>query len=94
MSVVPCAASSWKSCHRSRRSTGSSPTVGSPSTSSSGRPSSLYQDTRARWPPESRATTRSAPRPTTPRRSPRRRGRVLRRAPTRRTAGLAHRQAP
>ena len=56
-SVVPLAARSWKSCQRSRRSSGSSPTVGSSSTSSSGSPSRAQaSETRARWPPESRPT--------------------------------------
>ena len=51
-SVAPRSASRWKSSQRSRRRTGSSPTVGSSRTSSSGWPSSAAaSETRARWPP-------------------------------------------
>ena len=57
-SVAPPSASRWNVFQRSRRSTGSSPTVGSSRTSSSGEPSSaVASDTRARWPPERRLTT-------------------------------------
>ena len=56
--AAPASAIRWNSSHRSRRSTGSSPTVGSSSTSRSGLPSSATARlTRLRWPPESRATT-------------------------------------
>ena len=55
-SVVAASASGGRSAHRSRRSTGSRPTVGSSRTSSSGSPSSaVASETRARWPPDSRA---------------------------------------
>jgi len=58
-SVRPSPARRRNVPHRSRRSTGSSPTVGSSSTSSSGRPSSAAaSDTRDRWPPDSVPTSR------------------------------------
>ena len=60
-SVVPSSASRWNSAHRSRRSTGSRPTVGSSSTSSSGSPSrATASEARERWPPDSRPTSESA----------------------------------
>src|SRR4051812_23502614 len=47
------AAMSWKRFHRSRRRTGSRPTVGSSRTSSSGVPRrATARETRLRWPPE------------------------------------------
>ena len=50
-------ASRWNNSHNSARSTGSSPTVGSSSTSTFGVPSNAAaSDTRARCPPESRST--------------------------------------
>ena len=59
--LVPPSASSRNIAHRSRRRTGSRPTVGSSSTSSCGSfRSAVASETRARWPPESRSTTRSA----------------------------------
>ena len=52
--VAPSSARRWNRVQRSRRSTGSSPTVGSSSTSRSGSPSSAAaSDTRERWPPDS-----------------------------------------
>ena len=60
----PRAASRANACQRSRRSSGSRPTVGSSRTSSSGRPTrAVASDTRDRWPPDSRSTTRSASSP-------------------------------
>ena len=57
-SARPRSASSWNVPQRSRRSTGSRPTVGSSRTSSSGLPTSaVASDTRARWPPESARTS-------------------------------------
>ena len=51
--VVPRRASSWNWSHRSTRSTGSSPTVGSSSTSNSGCVTSAQaSETRVRCPPE------------------------------------------
>ena len=56
--AAPPAASRWKSSQRSRRSTGSSPTVGSSRTRRSGVPSSATARlTRLRWPPERLPTT-------------------------------------
>src|SRR5439155_7563774 len=60
-SVAPASASSWKRSQRSRRSTGSRPTVGSSRTSSSGVPSSaVASETRARCPLDSFDTTRDS----------------------------------
>src|SRR5581483_9367394 len=59
--VVPVSAIRRNVVQRSRRSTGSRPTVGSSSTSSSGSPSSAAaSDARDSWPPEKVRTTRSA----------------------------------
>ena len=66
--AAPSSAMRWNRSHRSRRSTGSRPTVGSSSTSRSGWPSSATARlTRLSWPPESWPTTwrRWSPRPTT-----------------------------
>src|SRR5919204_614341 len=66
-SAVSERASSWNVSHRSRRSTGSRPTVGSSRTSSGGLfRSAGARPTRACWPPESWATilAANAPRPT------------------------------
>ena len=55
---MPSSASRWNVCQRSRRSTGSRPTVGSSRTSTSGRPSrAVASETRERSPPESVWTT-------------------------------------
>ena len=55
---MPSSASPWKVRQRSRRSTGSRPTVGSSRTSTSGAPSSaVASETRERSPPESVWTT-------------------------------------
>src|SRR5581483_4691004 len=63
-SVVPAAARRWKVSQRSRRRTGSRPTVGSSSTSSSGAPrSAVASEARAGGPPDSRPPTRAARRP-------------------------------
>src|SRR5664280_546535 len=69
MSVVPDEARAANRIQRSRRSRGSTPTVGSSSTSSRGEPSrAVASDTRACSPPERRPTTVSVcrPRPTSP----------------------------
>ena len=81
------------SSQRSRRRTGSCPTVGSSSTSSSGRPSSAAaSEARARWPPES-FSTRGPRRPRDRRsRAARRRGRAERRARARSSGGSRARQ--
>src|SRR4029079_893011 len=60
-SVVPSRARRWNRAQRSRRNSGSSPTVGSSRTSSSGDPTrAAPSETRERWPPESRSTGVSA----------------------------------
>ena len=76
-SVTPPAASPWNSSHRSRRSTGSRPTVGSSSTSTSGAPSSAAaSETRAALPAGEPADERlGVVRRARPRRSRRRRRR-------------------
>src|SRR5262249_46748482 len=57
--LVPCSASEWKKAQSSRRSRGSSPTVGSSRTRRAGSPSSATaSDTLARCPPERFATVR------------------------------------
>ena len=69
--VVPAAASRGTGAHSSSRSTGSCPTVGSSSTSTSGLPTSAQaSEARLRWPPDSVATSWSAAsaRPTSPQR--------------------------
>ena len=56
--VVPASASRWNIAQRSRRSTGSRPTVGSSRTSTSGWPSrATARLTRERWPPLRLPTT-------------------------------------
>ena len=58
--AAPSSASSWKRLQRSRRSTGSSPTVGSSRTSRSGLSSSATARlARERWPPLSRLDRRA-----------------------------------
>ena len=62
-SVAPSAASPANVRHRSARSTGSSPTVGSSSTSTSGRPSGAVASETLARPPERLSTSRSASSP-------------------------------